>query len=666
MNLHSSPLPDFPKTEPQFFVSLKNKKEEFKLADPKALRASLSLMDMEAALRGAASHWGGPSAFVEILSSLYAQIFYLSKKDPKKASSLFHIINDAGHCENASYALKACYKMAGVDFEDLKKFRTLESPLTGHGEVHVFPRGVYLSNGPLASTLSQAQGLAMAEKLKQSEKITCLLVSDGALMEGEAKEALSSIPGFYEKNKLNPFILLVSDNNTKLTGRISEDSYSMQPYLKSLKALGWDLSVVEKGNDLKETFLKIGEAIKKAPNSPPQALIFKTCKGKGVKTTEESSSGGHGWPLKDPTLLPDFLKEIYGKDQVPKLFETWTKEIIEKSKVKKTNKEEVPMMKAQKGISQALIEAKEKGLPICSLSSDLQGSTGVLDFRKKFPESSFDFGVAESSMISSAVGFSKLGFLPVVDTFSQFAVTKGALPFIMASLSQAPVIGIFSHIGFQDAADGASHQALSYFAKTCSLPNTQVFALSSKKEAYELLTEVLFDFYEKRKKGEVPKSSIFFLGRENFPESYTKEKAKTNKAQVLVSSDKKESPVLIVSAGPLIFEALEATKELKKEGKSVCLINSPRVSHPDIETISHYLEICGGRLVTVEEHQIHGGLSSILVLALKEKGHQINKLKALAVRGGFGRSASKARDLYETFHLDRKSIKKACLDLSMD
>ena len=323
------------------------------------------------------------------------------------------------------------------------------------------------------------------------------------------------------------------------------------------------------------------------------------------------------------------MEEIYGKEEIPKLFKDWTKELITKSKNKEKKKEEIPVMKAQKGISQALIEAKEKGLPICSLSSDLQGSTGVMDFRKKFPESSFDFGVAESSMISAGIGFSKLGFIPVVDTFSQFAVTKGALPFIMSSLSQAPVIGIFSHIGFQDAADGASHQALSYFAKTCSLPNTQVFALSSKKEAYEILTEVLFDFQEKRKKGEVPKSSIFFLGRENFPESYTDEVAKATKAQVLVSSKKEENPVLIVSAGPLIFEAVSAAKELKKEGKAVCLINSPCVSHPDIKTISKYLEICGGRLVTVEEHQIHGGLSSILTLTLKEKGHQIKRLKAL-------------------------------------
>ena len=256
MNLYPSPLPDFPQKEPKFPISLTEEGKEFKLADPRFLRALVACMDMESALRGAASHWGGPSAFAEILSALYGGIFYHSNKDKKKASSLFHVINDAGHCENMSYALKACYGMANLKFEDLKGFRSLKSPLTGHGEVHVFKKGVYLSNGPLSSTFSQAQGLAMAEKLKKSEKITFLLASDGALMEGEAKEALSSIPGFHKKNKLSPFILLISDNNTKLTGRIDEDSYSLDPYIQSLKTLGWDLKVIEKGNDLNQWFLK--------------------------------------------------------------------------------------------------------------------------------------------------------------------------------------------------------------------------------------------------------------------------------------------------------------------------------------------------------------------------------------------------------------------------
>src|SRR6185369_7318917 len=119
-------------------------------------------------------------------------------------------------------------------------------------------------------------------------------------------------------------------------------------------------------------------------------------------------------------------------------------------------------IKVQVGVAKALIAKREQGLPVFSISADLQGSTGVADFQKKFPEAFQDIGIAESNMVSVAAGFSKAGFIPIVDTFSQFGVTKGALPMWMANLSEAPVIAIYSHAGFQDAADGASHQALAY------------------------------------------------------------------------------------------------------------------------------------------------------------------------------------------------------------
>ena len=158
----------------------------------------------------------------------------------------------------------------------------------------------------------------------------------------------------------------------------------------------------------------------------------------------------------------------------------------------------------------------KKGLPIVSVSADLQGSTGVAAFRKEFPQACFEVGVAESNMVSMGVGLSKQGFIPVVDTFSQFAVTKGALPLIMSGLSQGPVIGIFSHTGFQDAADGASHQALTYFAKTASIPYVDVYALSCAEEAYQLVGQAVERFASDRKAGRTPRSQIFFLGRETY------------------------------------------------------------------------------------------------------------------------------------------------------
>lgn len=660
-----NPLAPQPRASPKFSVTLEdNSGKKFILADPRATRALLACMDMTAVLNGAASHWGGPAGYAEIFSALHALVFEEANRFQVSWFERFHLINDTGHCENGLYALKANYGMAGLSLEKLKKFRSIESPLTGHGEAHLFPEGVYLSNGPLGSTMGQAQGLSLADKVMGKERLCTVTLSDGALMEGEVKESLSALPGFAKKGQLNPFLLILSDNNTKLSGRIDKDSFSLEPTFKSLEPLGWNVISVERGNDLKTVFLSLQKGLEKAWANPrqPVALWMKTVKGFGVKATEESSSGGHGFPLKNPKDLYGFLKEIYKGEEVPSDFLEWQKELEQLNPKKSPGT--TSLIKTQKGISKALISKKKEGLPLVSITSDLPGSTGVADFQKIFPESSFDVGVAEANMISVGAGFSKQGFIPVVDTFAQFAVTKGALPLIMSSLSQAPVIGIFSHIGFQDAADGASHQSLSYFAKTCSLPNTQVYCLSCAGEAFSLVSQVVEEFCQIRKKGDIPPSTLFFLGRETFPEHFKEGiDYHLKKAQVLLEYSQGKNPVLIVTCGPLLREALKAGEELKSQGQGVVVINNPLVSDPDTDTFSSWLKKCEGRLLTLEEHQLNGGFSSLVILSLKRKGASIHKLKTLGLNGQMGRSAYKAVDLYKFFGLDSAAIQKAVKDM---
>ena len=77
--------------------------------------------------------------------------------------------------------------------------------------------------------LPQSQGLAVADKVAGNDRVTICTVSDGASMEGEAKEAFAAIPGLASKGRLNPFVMIISDNDTKLSGRITKDAYSMEP-----------------------------------------------------------------------------------------------------------------------------------------------------------------------------------------------------------------------------------------------------------------------------------------------------------------------------------------------------------------------------------------------------------------------------------------------------
>src|SRR5690606_21209552 len=134
-------------------------------------------------------HFGGPSAFAEIMSALHAIVFNSAEKAGKEWFELFNLVNDAGHCENGLYALKALYGFADLTIDSLKPFRSIKSKLTGHGEAHLFPEGVQISNGPLGSGLPQAEGLCLADNLLNNKRLTVCAISDGGCMEGEAREA---------------------------------------------------------------------------------------------------------------------------------------------------------------------------------------------------------------------------------------------------------------------------------------------------------------------------------------------------------------------------------------------------------------------------------------------------------------------------------------------
>lgn len=311
--------------------------ETISLPDPQATRAMVALMDMQAVMGGAASHFGGPAAFAEIMSAVYGLVFYWAKKNNRPWYNDFHVINDAGHCENGLYALKANFGVANLSLDSLKGFRSIESVLTGHGESHLFPEGVYLSNGPLGSSLPQSQGLAFADALAGVNRVIVTAISDGACMEGEAKEALAAIPGLAAKGQLAPFVLVISDNNTKLSGRIDEESFSMAPTFASLKELGWQVLELKDGHDLQACAQVFDKAVSMVRNNPrqPVALHVHTIKGYGTKATEASSSGAHGFPLSNPNDLHSFLSEIYDGDSVPAEFIEWARELVNTFEVKK-------------------------------------------------------------------------------------------------------------------------------------------------------------------------------------------------------------------------------------------------------------------------------------------------------------------------------------------
>ena len=652
LNIKSKLLPA-PTGTPRYCVTIKDaSQQEQKIANPKATRSLIALMDLAAVNGGAACHWGGPSAMTESWSALHAIMF-----KEKNWFDKYNFVNDIGHAENGIYALRTVLGYGDLTLEKLKGFRSMGSKLTGHGESHLYPEGVLLSNGPLGSALPQAQGLAVADKISGKSRVTIVSVSDGAAMEGEAKEAFSAIPGLAEKGKLNPFVMLVSDNNTKLGGRIDKDSFSMQPTFEALSALGWEVVKIENGHDLEKVYQALDSAFLKAHknSSRPICLWIKTIKGYGVKSTEDSSSGGHGFPLKAyDEGIHAFLKEIWGQEEVPAEFTTWAKELTIKPEA--ASAASGPKKdKIQIGVSKALSRAAKDNYPVFSITSDLQGSTGLKAFHAQFPDHYLDIGVAESNMVSTAVGMSKAGFIPVVDTFAAFGVTKGNLPLIMASLSQAPVIAIFSHTGFQDAADGASHQSLTYLSALSSIPHLNVVNVASAKEAEEYIYNAVKKIAFDREGGRDAESYIFFIGRENFnlevKENLTYE---LHTPQKLVTG----SDAVILASGSLVGKALEAAEKLSSKGIEVTVVNNSFVNNSDFALIGDWICESDSRLVTVEDHQLIGGMGAQLIHQLKLIGLEFD-VASLAVHGEFGQSAYSADELYAKHHVDSDAIVQA-------
>jgi transketolase len=225
----------------------------------------------------------------------------------------------------------------------------------------------------------------------------------------------------------------------------------------------------------------------------------------------------------------------------------------------------------------------------------------------------------------------------------------------MAALSQAPVVAIFSHAGLQDAADGASHQATTYLAAVSAIPHTVAVAPSCAEEAEALMFEAIRRLADARSHGEDGETVIFFVGRENYPVSLQPgAKYAWGKAQLLAEG----TDVVLVGCGPLTGKVIEAGQALAAQGVQATVFNNPFVNRPDLDRIATAVTDCGGRLVTIEDHQITCGMGAQLSHALARAG-VAHRVISLGLDGEFGQSAYLAEHLYEKHGLTTVKVIEA-------
>jgi transketolase len=293
----------------------------------------------------------------------------------------------------------------------------------------------------------------------------------------------------------------------------------------------------------------------------------------------------------------------------------------------------------------ALVELGKQNKNIVAFSADLAGSVRTNWFAKEFPDRHFEVGISEQNMMGVASGLAACGKIPFVGSFAVFNPGRN-LDQLRASVcySNMNVKIIGAHAGITVGEDGATHQALEDIAITRSLPNLTVIVPSDYNEMYKATIA------SAKHKGPVYIRS----GRpkvEQLPES----DFVIGKANIL----QKGSDITIIACGIMVQESLKAANELKKQGISARVINMHTIKPIDKEIIINAAKETKG-IITVEEHQIHGGLGSAVAEVVVEN-HPI-PMKIIGVKDTFGESGS-GPELLEKYGLTSKQIIKEAINL---
>ena len=313
---------------------------------------------------------------------------------------------------------------------------------------------------------------------------------------------------------------------------------------------------------------------------------------------------------------------------------------------------EKPEMKATRdGYGTGVLKAGEMDERVVVLCADLTESTRSEAFAKQFPERFIEIGVAEQNLATIAAGLANYGKIPFIASYATFSPGRNNEQIrTTICINNVPVKIMGCHAGVSVGPDGATHQALEDVALMRVLPRMTVIVPCDAIEAEKATLAAA------KLNGPV----YIRLGREKSPVITNADtpfqigKAEVFRDPELVEGQKKPQ-VAIVACGILVYEALVAAQVLAKEGIEAVVINCHTIKPLDTETIITAAKSCGA-IVTVEEHQIAGGLGSAVAECLAQ--HHPAPQEFIGIKDHFGESGTSA-ELIKAFGLDSTAIQKA-------
>ncbi|KAK7684006.1 hypothetical protein QCA50_012982 [Cerrena zonata] len=591
---------------------------------------TIRLLAVDAVAAANSGHPGAPLGMAPAAHAVW-QTMKFNPKNPKWINRDRFVLSN-GHACALLYSLLVLYGY-DLSIEDLKQFRQLGSKTPGHPEALDVP-GVEVTTGPLGQGISNAVGIALAQKqfaatynkpdFQISDSNIFVFLGDGCLQEGVASEA-SSLAGHL---KLNNIIAFWDDNHISIDG--NTNVAFTEDVLGRYKAYGWNILEVENGNTDVDGITKAIEAAKKS--DLPTIIRLPTTIGFG--SLAEGTHGVHGAPLKADDIKQLKTKFGFNPEEsfvIPKeVTELYNKHVSENQQVENdwnklfaAYKEKYPTEGAEveRRLSGKLPEGWEKSLPVYTPndkpvatrklseivlsnvvpvvpeiiggSADLTGSnltrtTDMVDFQH--PDTKLGdysgryirYGVREHGMGAIMNGIAAFGanYKNYGGTFLNF-VSYAAGAVRLSALSHHPVTWVATHDSIGLGEDGPTHQPIETLAHLRAIPNLSVWRPADGNEtsaAYKSAIE------------STSTPHVIALTRQNLPQLEGSSIEVASKGgYTLIKQDKPD--VIIAASGSEVAIAVDASKKLSEEGIKANVVSIPDFLTFDKQDQSYQLSV---------------------------------------------------------------------------
>lgn len=316
---------------------------------------------------------------------------------------------------------------------------------------------------------------------------------------------------------------------------------------------------------------------------------------------------------------------------------------------KKIFEKDIEQVAIRQGFGEGLLEAGKQNLQVVGVCADLTESTKMNLFSEKFPNRFVQVGVAEQNLASVASGLAAMGKIPFISSYAMFSPGRNWEQIrTTICYNNRPVKIAGSHAGISVGPDGGTHQAIEDIAITRVIPRMIVLSPCDSIEAWKATLASV----------DTGTPVYLRLAREITPVITTTETPfEIGKAQTIWKTN--EPQVGIITTGALLYQALLAAKALEEKNIQVEVVNLATIKPLDEKAVIG-LAKKAKRIITVEEHQKHGGMGSAVAECLVENFPV--PMRILGINDEFGQSGTPG-ELIEHYGLGKASIVATVEDL---